>query len=201
MGLYQDPQTYSSSRSRDGVPSSDLHRQYTADGRVEGDGTRTRLSPNILTPVPRVHHKQGEDSDATNPNNRVSGFHRKHSIDGAESPTEEDLGRVTEASRGGAYIRSCPLQADWQDGCCQPSYPIDTSVLQMPTDGSDRGLEEGGPELRYSPSSIRGQQGGVSLVGHSDGPLEWEDHPNKGCRADHRVRHFNPGLGSDMPRH
>ena len=119
--LYQDPQTYSSSWLRAGVLSSDFHQQYTADGRVEEDGTRTGFCPNILTPVPRVHHKHGEDGDATNPKKRVLGF---HSIYGAESPyreTEQDSGGVQEASGGGAYIRSCPLQADWQDECCQPS--------------------------------------------------------------------------------
>ena len=32
MGFYQDPQTDSSSRTRAGIPSCDLHRRYTADG-------------------------------------------------------------------------------------------------------------------------------------------------------------------------
>ena len=55
---------------------------------------------------------------------------------------------------------------------------------------------QGRPELRYSPSE---QQGGAGLMGHSDGPLEWEDHPDEGSRVDHRIRRFDPGLGSDMP--
>ena len=38
MGLYQDPQTDSSSQMRAGIPSCDLHRRYTADGRDEGGG-------------------------------------------------------------------------------------------------------------------------------------------------------------------
>ena len=72
-------------------------------------------------------------------------------------------------------------------------------LCSIPTDGSDRALVESRPELRYSPLYVGGQQGGVSLWGYSDGPLEQENHPDQGSRADHTVRRINPGLGSDMP--
>ena len=73
LGLYLDPQTDSSSQTRVGVSSCNLHRRYPADGGVEGDGTRTGLSPSISSPVPGVHHKLREDRIATNSNTtRVS---------------------------------------------------------------------------------------------------------------------------------
>ena len=36
-------------------------------------------------------------------------------------------------------------------------------------------------------------------MGHTDGMLEQENHPDIGSRVDHRVRHLNLGLGSDVP--
>lgn len=48
MGLYQDPKADSSSRTGAGLPSSNIHRRYTADGRVEGEGRRTGLGPGIF---------------------------------------------------------------------------------------------------------------------------------------------------------
>ena len=202
LGLYQDPETNSSSRTGAGVPSGDLHRRYTADGRVEGASTRARLSLNISTPVSRLHHKHRENGEAANPSDRVFGFHCKHAGNGAKSPhreTEKDSGGVPQANGGGASIGPRPIQTNWQNECCQPGNPTSSFVLQISTDGPDVCLEKGGPELRYPTSSFRRQQGGVGLVGHPDGPLEREDHPDEGPRADHRIRRFDPRLGSDMP--
>ena len=125
--------------------------------------------------VPRLHHKHGENSEATNPNDR--------DVNGAKSPhreVEKDLGGVPEAYGGGTGFNPRPLQTNWQNECCQPGNPTSTFILQIPTDGSDVCLEEGRQELRYSPSSVSEQHGGAGLVGHSDGPLEWEDHPDEG---------------------
>ena len=60
---------------------------------------------------------------------------------------KKDPGKVLEATGGDANIRPCPLQTNWQDKCCQSSYSTSTSVLQIPTDGSDGGFEEGGSEF------------------------------------------------------
>ena len=57
LGLYQDPQAHSSSGTRVGVSSSNLYRRHTADGGIERDGTGTRHSLDIFTPVPGFHHK------------------------------------------------------------------------------------------------------------------------------------------------
>ena len=92
-----------------------------------------------------------------------------------------------------------PLQANRQDECCQPSHSTGAPVLQVPADGSGRSLKESGPGLRCLPSPVGGQQGGASLVGHKDDPLEWENNPDAGSPTDHRVRCLNRGLGSNMP--
>ena len=201
LGLYQDPQTDSSSRTRVGISSCNLHRRYPADGGVEGDDTRTGLSPSISSPVPGVHHKLREDHIATNSNTRVPGFRREHIVDGVKPPkreTKKDSGGVSEALGGGANIRPCPLQTNWQDECCPLSHSTSTSVLQISTDGSDGGFEEGGSKLRYSPLFVGEQQGRASLVGHTDGTLERENHPDTGSGVDHRVRRLDSLLGSDV---
>ena len=201
LGLYQDPQTDSSSRTRVGISSCNLHRRYPADGGVEGDGTRTGLSPSFSSPVPGVHHKLREDHIATNSNTRVPGFRREHFVDGVKPPnreTKKDSGGVSEALGGGANIRPCPLLTNWQDECCPLSHSTSTSVLQISTDGSDGGFEEGGSKLRYSPLFVGEQQGRASLVGHTDGTLEWKNHPDTGSGVDHRVRRLDSGLGSDV---
>ena len=151
LGLYQDPQAHSSSRTRVGVSSSNLHRRHTADGRVRRDGTGTRHSPHIPTPVPGFHNKPTKNGDNTNPINRIPGFQCKHSVDGTKSSSNEaenNPGGVSEIAGGGADISPLPLQTDRQDECGQSSRPTSTSVLQIPTNGSGRSAEEIGYDTR-----------------------------------------------------
>ena len=37
------------------------------------------------------------------------------------------------------------------------------------------------------------------MVGHTDGPLEREDHPNEGSGVDHRLRRLGNVLGGNIP--
>ena len=134
-------------------------------------------------------------------NKEFLGFNVKTLSNGVEPSNrevEKDKGGVPETSGRGARvdIRPRPFQTDRQDECCQPSGSTSSFVLQTLTDGPDRGPKTSRPELRCPPPSVGRDERGASLVGLSDGLLEWEDHPDG---VDHRLRRFNSGLGRKMP--
>ena len=53
----------------------------------------------------------------------------------------------------------------------------------------------GEPGLRGNPCTVSRQQGGTSLVGHTDDTLEWQNAIVNGTRSDHRIRRLDPRLG------
>ena len=150
LGLYQDPQDHSSSRTGAGVSSGNLHRRHTAEGRVERDGTSSGHSPDISSTVPGFHHKRRENGDNANTIDRIPGVQCKDTIDGikpSSNEAENNPGGVPETDEGGANISPTPFQTDWQNECCQLSHPTSTSVLQMPTNGSVGSTKEIGSGL------------------------------------------------------
>ncbi len=44
------------------------------------------------------------------------------------------------------------------------------------------------------------EQRRASLVGHTDGPLEWENNPDEGPGVDHRIQRLDPGVGEQHVR-
>ena len=199
LGLYQDPQTHSSSWTRVGVSPSNLYRRHVADGGVKAVGTGTRYSVYTPPTVPGFHRKCREDGDNPNPNDKVLGFQHKHNVDGAQSTsdkTKNNPGGVPKVIRGGADISPPPLQADWQHERNQLSHTTSTSVLQILTNESVRNAQEIGSKLRHPPVHVREQQRGISLVGHEYGSLERENYPDEGTRDDHKIGRLDPGLGA-----
>ncbi len=125
---------------RAGVPSSDLHRRYTADGRVEGVGSSA-----LIYLLQCLGFTINTEKTVTVPTQTIEflGFSVNTSTMEPSREAEKDSGRVPETSGGGADIRLRPLQIDWQDERCQSSHSTSTFVLQTFTDGPDRNLEEG----------------------------------------------------------
>ena len=204
MGLYQDPEAGSSSRS--GVRNTDgcLHRRHSPDGRDQGESQRSSVRPDISVTVPGFHSKHGKDSVRTGPMPRVPGFHGRHHQDGAKSASskdKKDSGGVQTVVRGGAGYSPRPLQINWQDERHESSDPTGTPVLQEPTNGPGNSSERSGPGLRDSSRSIPRQPEGTDLVGHPNDNMEWQDGVDNGAKPDHRIGCLNPGLGSVPSRH
>lgn len=86
MGLYQDLQAYSSSWSRAGLSSSNLHRRYPADGRVEEDGPGTGFDPDIPATVSGIRDKHRQDGDRTSPSTGIPKLQGRLFTDGYEPP-------------------------------------------------------------------------------------------------------------------
>ena len=204
MGLYQDPEANSSSRTRAGDTVGGIHRRHSPDGRDQGEGQGPCVRPDISFPMPRIHNKPGEDDPRTIPAPRIPGFHGRHHQYGAEPPNSEnkkDSGGVSTTIGGGACDMPRPLKVNWQNECHKPSDSTSSSFLQELTNRPGICPQEREPGIRNNPSNLSRQQGGTNLVGHADDKMEWQDGANNRTRPDHRVRCLNPGLGSLSPEH
>ena len=202
MGLYQDPEARSSSRTRARDAVDNVHRRLSPDGRVQGESTGPGVRSHISPKVSGFHDKHGEDNHGTITVTGVPGFYDKLTYQGATTPpreNKENTGGVPEAIGGGASISPRPLQAGWQNERHQPSDPTSSTVLQALTDGPGKSSESSRPGLRNNPDSVPEQQGGVVMVGHSDGQMEWEVSPPEGARPDQRIGRVEPGMGSVLP--
>ena len=89
MGLYQDPEADSSSRARAGDADRCLHRRHSPHGRVSGESERPGIRVRTPSTMPGLYDKSRENRPGTNTVLGVPGFHGKHSIDGADTPTKE----------------------------------------------------------------------------------------------------------------
>ena len=204
MGLYQDPEADSSSRTRAGDANDSIYRRYPLNGRDQGESQRPSIRPDIPHAMLGLHDKLGEDHFRTIPTPRVLGFYGGYHQHGAKPPCaedQEDSGGVPAVIRGGAYYSPRPLQIIWQNECHEPSDTTSSPVLQEPSDGPCSSIETRQPGLRDEPGALSRQQGGAEMMGHTDGKVEWQDGASVGARPDHRVGHLNPGLGSLSPRH
>ena len=147
MGLYQDPEANSSSRTGAGDTDDSLHRRYSPVGRDQGESQRSSVWPAVSVTVHGFHSKPGEDSVGTESMLRVPRFHGEHHQDGAEPTGSKDTevsGRVLTAIGGGASFSPRPLQINWQDECHDPTSSL---VLQEPTNGPGSSPERSRPGL------------------------------------------------------
>ena len=118
LGLYQDPEADSSSRTGAGDADDSLYRRYTPNGRDQGESQRPSIRPDIPHAMLGLHDKLGEDHFRTIPTPRVLGFCGGYHQHGAEPPRTEDQensGGVPAVIRGGAYYSPRPLQINWQN--------------------------------------------------------------------------------------
>ena len=204
MGLYQDPEADSSSRTRAGDTVGGIHRQHSPDGKDQGEDQGPCVWPDISFSMPRIHNKLGEDNPRTIPTPRILGLYGGHCQYGAKPPNSEnkkDSGRVSTTIGGGACDMPRPLKVNWQNECHKPSDSTSSSFLQGLTNRPGISLQEGEPGLRNIPSTLSRQQGGNNLVGHTDDKMEWQDGANDRTRPDHRIGCLNPRLGSLSPQH
>ena len=178
LGLYQDPEADSSSRTGAGDADDSLYRRYTPNGRDQGESQRPSIRPDIPHAMLGLHNKLGEDHFRTIPTPRVLGFCGGYHQHGAELPRtedQEDSGGVPSVIRGRAYYSPRPLQINWQNECHEPSDTTSSPVLQEPSDGPCSSLETRQPRLQDKPGALSRQQGGAEVVGHTDGKVEWQD--------------------------
>ena len=156
MGLYQDPEADSSSRTRAGDTVGGIHRRHSPDGRDQGEDQRPCVRPDIPFAMPRIHNKLGEDNPRTIPTPRILGFCGGHYQHGAEPPNSEnkkDSGGVSTTIGGGACDMPRPLKVNWQNECHKPSDPTSSSFLQELTNRPGISPQEGKPGLRNIPSA------------------------------------------------
>ena len=204
MGLYQEPEADSSSRTGAGDTVGDLHRQHSPNGRGQGEGHGPCVQPDISFSIPRIHNKLREDNPRTIPAPRIPGFHNGHHQYKAEPPNSEnkkDLGGVSTTIGGGACDMPRPLKVIWQNECHKPSSSTSSSFLQEPTNRPGISPWEMEPGLRNKPSTLPRQQGRTNLVGYADDKMEWQYGTNNRTQPDHRIKCLNPGLGSLSPEH
>ena len=151
MGLYQDPQAGSSSRSRAWGETSDLYRRHASHGGIQGESGRSGFRSNVPPTVPRVHNKHEKIGAGPNPISRVPRLSGQLLNNGVKPPnrqTKKDQGGVTEVTRGGANYKPRPFKTNRQNECCQSGDSPLSSVLQTPTNGPDGVLESLGSKLR-----------------------------------------------------
>ena len=65
MGLYQDSEADSSSRTGVGDTVGGRHRRYSPNGGDQAKGQRPRVRPDAPSPMPRVHNRPGENKPTT----------------------------------------------------------------------------------------------------------------------------------------
>ena len=204
MGLYQDPETSDSSRTRAGDAIGSLYRRHSPDGRNTGESSGPGELHNPPTSMPRLHNKYSEDNHRANPNHRFPGIHCKHSDNGVSTPSRENKenpGRVQEAIGGGAGICSRLVQTNRENERGKPGNTTGSVVLQAPPNGDDCSSETVRPGLRDHSRIIPREQGGTDLVGHQNDKLEWEDdHPVR-TRSSHRIGRIQTGMGRLLPGH
>ena len=99
MGLYQDPQTSSSSRTRvrDACVSDSLHRQHPPNGENQGGITGPGRRSGLFVTVSGIHNKHRENHHKPNTVASLPGFYDRHDHDGTQSTTrvdQEDQGGV-----------------------------------------------------------------------------------------------------------
>ena len=201
LGLYQDPETGSSSRERAGDANGMLHRRHPNHGRLEGGSTRPLSRPGVPLTKPRLHNKPGEDNPGTHSVPRIPRFQSRYSKNGVNSTTRKDKenpGGVSEIIRGGARgtVMPHPIQVDWQDECYQPSNPTSPPLLQTSPNRPDSSTESFNPGLRLTSDTLPREQRRATLVGYTDGEMEWEDPDFKNTRSGDRVGCVNPRMGS-----
>ena len=204
MGLYQDPQAGSSSRSRARGETSDLYRRHASHGGIQGESGRSGFRSDVPPTVPRVHNKHEKIGAGPNPISRVPRLSGQLLNNGVKPPnrqTKKDQGGVTEVTRGGANYKPRPFKTNRQNECCQSGDSPLSSVLQTPTNGPDGVLESLGSKLRDYTHPIPREQGGINLVGYPDEQMEWTAHPSQGAGPGDRIGCFNPRLGSVLPEH
>ena len=181
------------------------HRRHSPHGRVSGESERPGIRVHTPSTMPGLYDKSRENHPGTNTVLGVPGFHSKHSIDGADTPTKEikkDKGGVPKnVRRGRASVSPCPLQTDWQDECHQSGNPTCSSVLQEPPNGPHGRPETGGSGLQDDLLSFPPQQRGADMVGRPDSRVEWQVNALDRARVCHRVGRLEPGLGSVLPGH
>lgn len=143
MGLYQDPESSSSSWSGAGDAFGGVHRQHSPDSGDQGETLRAGSQPNLSTPVSGFHNQHGENSNGAYANLRVPCFHAEHESNGAQSPTSKDkeLGGVPETARGGASLSPRLSLIDWQNECSKLGDSASFTVLQIPANGPDNSIE------------------------------------------------------------
>ena len=204
MGLYQDPETSSSSRTGAGDAIGGLYRRHTPDGRVRGESSRPSGRHDLPTRMPGLHNKYREDCHSSDTNTRLSRFHREHSDHGVNSPAwknKENTGGVPKTFGGGAGIGSCTFQTNREDERGKSGNTTGPAVLQAPSNGDDSGPETVRSGLRGIPATIPREQGRVDLVGYQNDKLEWKDNHFIRARSSDRIGCLETGLGGLLSGH
>lgn len=94
LGLYQDPETTSSSPLRVSSTLDSLHRWQTDPGKLHGGDEQSSRGPGVPLAKPQLHNHSQKVSDEALPVNRVSGHSSRLNsagIDTTSSTNEKDL--------------------------------------------------------------------------------------------------------------
>ena len=201
MGLYQDPETSSSSAEEVGGEVGDIYRRHAGNGRAPGHVTGPNSRCDLPVGVPGFHNKLQEVGPSPNKEDRIPWHYGGYHPNGSEPAPREDEKNPcggSEVTRGGDSIGTSPGMLDRENECSFPSNSTSPTVLSGPTDEPISCSGGESSELRDSVVSLTRQLGGAGMVGHPDEEVEWQGPNKEGCRPDHRVRCFTDRLGSSL---
>ena len=199
MGLYQDLEASSGSRNGAGNAIDSIHRQYSPDGKVRGEGMGPGVRPGISTSLAGLHNKHGENNCGANTGTGVPRLNGKNNDSGTKSSTSENkeiVGGVSEIIGGEqTSARALFRLISKLNAANQVILPASMFYkhLQMHLSAA---LIVANHDYETTLTLPLDSMGGVDLVGQSYDQMEWKDGTMGGAQPDHRIRCVESGMGN-----
>ena len=199
MGLYQDPETSTSSPSGDGGTIDSIHRRHPCPGGVQGGCKKSGGRLSIPPTVPGFPDKPEKIGVGTGTSDGIPGLNSGHCPDGAEAPCGEDSCGITITNEGRACLRESPGSFSGEDECSNSSHTTSPTLLSPPSDGTVRHTRQKLPVLRGTGSPYTILQGGTDVVGHPHDKMEWKIPSQEGSGSGNRFRCILDRMGCSVP--